>query len=197
MLMTNSESEQEQSEQQDKELSGPGQQLACARQAHQMTQEEVAQKLCLSLQLVRDIERDEYKQKINAVFLRGYLRSYARLVGLLPDQVVRAFDGLYLQETQKVPTSTSQAQVTVLCDAKVKLPGKKIKWASYLMCLILILLAIVWWHDYAKMQKKAVAFTSENSSLSSSSNTEQSQPIDIQNQNNSSGEFRSSGIERE
>lgn len=175
-------SEQEQGEQQDKELIGPGQQLAYARQAHQMTQEEIAQKLCLSLQLVRDIERDEYKQKINVVFLRGYLRSYARLVGLLPDQVVGAFDKLHSQETQNASVSAPipQGHARVLCDAKVKLPGKKIKWVSYLVCLILVLLAIVWWHDYSKMQKKAAAFNDENSSLNSNANTEQSQPIDIQ-----------------
>ncbi|WKX25707.1 cytoskeleton protein RodZ [Tatumella ptyseos] len=57
-----------------------GERLRQAREAKGLTQQNVADRLCLKLSTVRDIEDDKAPAELAATFLRGYIRSYARLV---------------------------------------------------------------------------------------------------------------------
>ncbi|SEQ84913.1 cytoskeleton protein RodZ [Rosenbergiella nectarea] len=72
-----------------------GERLRQAREAKGMTQQNVAARLCLKLSTVRDIEDDKAPAELAATFLRGYIRSYARLVQipeaeLLPEAIQHA-----------------------------------------------------------------------------------------------------------
>ena len=62
-----------------------GQRLRAARDAHGWSCAEVAARLKLPAQLIARIERDDYTGLTEGVFLRGYLASYARLVGIPAD----------------------------------------------------------------------------------------------------------------
>jgi cytoskeleton protein RodZ len=59
-----------------------GQRLRVAREAKGLTHNDVAQRLRLPLRLVGQLERDDYTGMEQGVYLRGYLSSYARLVGV-------------------------------------------------------------------------------------------------------------------
>jgi cytoskeleton protein RodZ len=70
-------------------LSGVGRRLAEAREARQWTREMVADKLKLSLSQVEGIETENSERLPQPVFLRGFLRNYALLLGLDPDQILQ------------------------------------------------------------------------------------------------------------
>jgi cytoskeleton protein RodZ len=72
---------------------GPGSRLAKARTAANMTVEEVATNLNLTLGVVRALERDATDELPPPVFVRGYLKNYARLVGLRGDDLVTQYEG--------------------------------------------------------------------------------------------------------
>jgi len=59
-----------------------GQRLKAAREAKGLTHNDVAQRLRLPLRLIGRLERDDYTGMEEGVYLRGYLSSYARLVGV-------------------------------------------------------------------------------------------------------------------
>lgn len=59
-----------------------GQRLRVEREKRGWTCEEVASKLKLQARVVRLIEQDDYSDFSHAVYLRGYLTSYARLLGV-------------------------------------------------------------------------------------------------------------------
>ncbi len=73
---------------------GPGHSLRDARKAINLDQADVAQQLNLTLVVVNSLERDEYEDMPPPVFVRGYLRSYALIVGLNPGEMVAMYDGL-------------------------------------------------------------------------------------------------------
>ena len=78
----------------------PGQLLRMAREARGLTQPEVASRLNLRVSLVRDIEEDRFDQRTASTFTRGYLKTYAKLVGASEERVVAAYERLGLSEVK-------------------------------------------------------------------------------------------------
>lgn len=60
----------------------PGRRLAEARQAHNLTPADVARQLKFSVWQVDALEAGRYHQLPGAIFVRGFIRNYARLVKL-------------------------------------------------------------------------------------------------------------------
>jgi cytoskeleton protein RodZ len=64
--------------------------LKAAREAAGLSQDAVAQQLKLAPRQVRAIEEDDYARLPGRTFVRGFVRNYARLVGLDPEAVAQA-----------------------------------------------------------------------------------------------------------
>ncbi|MCF7978265.1 MAG: DUF4115 domain-containing protein [Chromatiaceae bacterium] len=73
----------------------PGQQLRQAREARKLDISQLATSLRIAPQVVEALEQDDYKQLPSAVFVSGYIRSYARLVGLDPEPLNQSFRRLH------------------------------------------------------------------------------------------------------
>jgi len=79
---------------------GPGSRLGKARVAANMTVEEVAASLNLTLGVVQALERDATDELPAPVFVRGYIINFARLVGLNSDELVKLYEEV---RTPEVP----------------------------------------------------------------------------------------------
>lgn len=66
----------------------PGALLRKARQGYEWSIDDVAANLNLSIDVVTALERDDYRHLPGATFVRGYLRSYARLLGIDENEVL-------------------------------------------------------------------------------------------------------------
>ena len=67
---------------------GPGARLRAAREAAGLGIGEVAEQLHLLRYFVQALEQDEYGRLRGDTFVRGYLRNYARLLGIDADEVL-------------------------------------------------------------------------------------------------------------
>lgn len=76
--------------------------LSEARQALGLSQEEVAQELFLIPAYIRHIDNDQIDQIDKQAFVRGYLRSYAKLVNLDGDDMVARFEKTQGATPQKI-----------------------------------------------------------------------------------------------
>lgn len=84
----------------DKDLAGrqgceresAGHMLQAAREARRLGVEKVARELRLSVGTVGALERDDYASLPPPAFVRGYLRSYARLLDLPEQEIVDAYN---------------------------------------------------------------------------------------------------------
>jgi cytoskeletal protein RodZ len=65
-----------------------GQYLRKQRESRQMSIEEVARSTRVPTASVERIEADQFDDLPGEVFVRGFLKSYARAVGLAPDEVL-------------------------------------------------------------------------------------------------------------
>jgi cytoskeleton protein RodZ len=66
-------------------MSGTGQRLIDAREARGLTAADVAKKLCIRTMFVDALEREDWQAIGDPVYARGFLKNYARLVGLDAD----------------------------------------------------------------------------------------------------------------
>ena len=67
-----------------------GEQLRVAREAAGLTQADVAERLKMPLRVVRSLEDEDWSRLGAPVFVRGQLRSYARLLGIDAEPVIEA-----------------------------------------------------------------------------------------------------------
>ena len=70
---------------------GPGADLQAARESLKVTVREVADALNLPTRVIEALETDDYDRLPPSVFTRGYLRSYARLLELNPDELLARY----------------------------------------------------------------------------------------------------------
>lgn len=108
----------------------PGRALAEARAARNLTVPEVAQQLKLSVSQVDALEADAYDRLPGPVFVRGFVRNYARLLELDVDALVAAV------ELPHTPVSVS-ATVPLSRDIPFPEQGGK-KWMPYALVLAVV-----------------------------------------------------------
>ncbi len=88
---------------------GPGEQLASKRSDRGWTQEEVAEKLHLSATVIKKLEANQFDDQMPDAFARGYLRNYAKLLGIDQQEVIAAYSqlvGLSKVKSHYEPTKT-------------------------------------------------------------------------------------------
>lgn len=78
----------------------PGQYLAKVRESKGLTQEYVAGKLHLRTQVVHLLETDAYEDLPQHVFIQGYYRAYAKLLGIDPQPILAQYNQLRVPETK-------------------------------------------------------------------------------------------------
>lgn len=76
----------------------PGQRLKAAREDSGLALADVAERLRLSTSIVRALEADDYERLPGAAFVKGYLRNYAKLVGLPADDIANLYQQIRDEE---------------------------------------------------------------------------------------------------
>jgi cytoskeleton protein RodZ len=71
---------------------GPGLHLRQHREHASLSIEEVAARLHLDTRTLGNLEADNYDELPAPTFVRGYLRSYARLLDIAPEPIIDSFD---------------------------------------------------------------------------------------------------------
>ncbi|MBI2379757.1 MAG: DUF4115 domain-containing protein [Gammaproteobacteria bacterium] len=71
---------------------GPGARLKAAREEKAWSKAETATRLHLSVSVLDELEGDMLRASVELPFMRGYLRNYAKLLGMPGDELVKSFD---------------------------------------------------------------------------------------------------------
>ena len=69
-----------------------GGRLKAAREAKNLAQSDVAAKLKLTTRQIEALEQEDFSQLPSEIFVRGFVRNYARLVGIEPDSLIAPVD---------------------------------------------------------------------------------------------------------
>lgn len=113
----------------------PGRVLAEARAARNLTVVEVAQQLKLSATQVEALEADAYERLPGPVFVRGFVRNYARLLELDADGLAGKVG---------LPHAPSPASAAIPLSRNIPFPERgRTNWAPYVAALVLMIGIIV------------------------------------------------------
>ena len=137
----------------------PGQRLKAERTSQGLTEEDVCARLRLSRNYLRALEEDDYERLPEATFIKGYLRNYARLLGLPAEELVAAF--VHLQrDAQPEEQQAQQGEQVVEPMAGVGPGFPAWMWAGG-GALVLILL-LLWWSGGEAPVDQALTEVEEN-----------------------------------
>lgn len=121
---------------------GPGRRLRDARQSRGLELARVADQLHLKPTLIAALEQDDYEALPGSVFVTGYLRNYARLLGLDPDPLLTAYRR---RQPQAEPPPPKPATVSRRRAGSGHLGARLF---SLAVILALLGLSYAWWQDY-------------------------------------------------
>jgi len=122
----------------------PGQLLSAAREARSYSQADIAKRTCLSVQSVNDIEQDEYSHIGVRTFVRGYLCTYARLVGVPEVQILEALEASGLMPALPDFAPVSIEGAPVLNVTHHRSATRYSRWVAVGISLLLVV-GIVFW----------------------------------------------------
>ncbi|WP_414828045.1 RodZ domain-containing protein [Alteromonas sp. H39] len=138
-------SEQEQNtdvqETNDAPKASPGKLLREGREAQGLSQQDIASKLFLKASQIDDIEHDRLDDRMSVTFTKGYVRNYAKQLGLDSQRVVEEFERCH-----NTPKSSAKLQSF---SRRVAKQAHDDRWmmVTWIIALLLIGGVVAWWYQ--------------------------------------------------
>jgi cytoskeletal protein RodZ len=117
-----------------------GAKLKQMREGMGFSAKDIADKLYITPSTISSIEMGDCDLKAVDVFTKGYIRSYAKLVGLPEDEIDAEFKRIGLKSADSELTA-----IQVKRPQQITLKDKRVKTTSYLIAGLIILLFLIWW----------------------------------------------------
>ena len=112
-------------------------QLRTERERQQLSQESIATQLNLSLKTVNLLESNEFSSLPPPTFTRGYLRAYAKLLGIDDGDLMEVYNE-YAPADPNLGTTNH-----VVKDTKSSHPA--VRWATLSIVVVISTLLVFWW----------------------------------------------------
>lgn len=133
------------------EVKSYGEYLRLAREALGFSIDEVAIELHLARDIIVHMEQEALASLPDPIFVRGYLRSYAKLVQADPNQVIAAFNVVCAPIEHKKFNPSKHIVIK-----EMKSGGERpMRWVSYIIFVGLVVLLLVWWHSHSSQNVTA------------------------------------------
>jgi cytoskeleton protein RodZ len=134
---------------------GIGGRLIKAREAQGLTLAVVANKLRLSAATLQALESDRYEDLPEPIFVRGYLRAYARLLGMDTEAFVAEYNRVV-----GMPGPVLKSTSKVRRQATARAPY--IRGTTALIVVAMVVLFGSWWHSRTKHDIPAQSHTASS-----------------------------------
>lgn len=130
----------------------PGQQLKLARERLNLSSEDVSTKLNLKHSFVLMIEEDNYAALPGVTFVKGYLRAYAKLVGIESEVLIESYNSLGLNEAK--PEERYQPVETIKPQRSFSDP--LVKYTTLTVAAALVGFSVMWWQSRGDVETVSV-----------------------------------------
>jgi cytoskeleton protein RodZ len=118
----------------------PGQILRLQREQQNFSIQEIAKRTHLNKKIIESIENDSQEGMPSTIYVRGYLRSYAKIVGVDADEIIRLYNA-------DSPPPPPEILPEVKPPSQVSSNDKPVKAFTYLITLGLVLLLLIWYQS--------------------------------------------------
>ncbi len=151
----------------------PGEVLRLARENKGWQVAEVATQLNLTAQALTQLEAGEFERLPGHTFARGYIRAYAKLLGLEQAALVEQFDR-YTGTDATGSTVHSLGHVP----EPLRLSRTVLRLASAVLLLLLLLLGYLWWQERPERLADLGALGLQHIEVESADGTTEIHPLD-------------------
>jgi len=152
----------------------PGQILSAARLAQGIEINELADQIKVPVNVLEAIEKDRIPKNLPETFIRGYIRSYARKVGVEESQVLTQIETTAAFEK---PDTDHQEMQSFSRRNKRKALERRLTIATWIIVLVLILAAAIWWWQDSKTQDFAPVAGAAN--LNAETQRSDASPVEV------------------
>jgi len=122
-------------------VKGPSRLLAEARERLGLSQKEVADKLYLTTSYIKYIDDGEFTSIPKPAFIRGYLRTYARVVELSGDEIVALYEA-ELQAAEPTPEIRGVTEENVGISS---ITGPVLQTGLIGLGALALVIVVIWW----------------------------------------------------
>ena len=152
----------------------PGETLRQARENNGWTLAEVALKLNLTASSLSNLEAGAFDKLPGHTFARGYIRTYAKLLGMDQASLVRDFD-LYTGTDANGSNVHSLGRI----EEPVRVSHTILRIVSLLLLIAVIGGGFIWWQDQTSMRAKdLIGLTPEHVEVEGADGTTRIHPLD-------------------
>jgi cytoskeleton protein RodZ len=152
---------------------GPGDRLQAARISIGLTLDDVASKMHLSAAILSSLEENDFEDITAPIFVKGYLRSYARIVNIDEEDIIKQYSQYYTQNDPPI-SSTSNTSPEINSD------DARVKGTTWLVIIILIGLLSFWWWSRYQQPAQTVSLESVEPTAIVADSSEPSSPSSIE-----------------
>jgi len=114
--------------------------LKSAREARGLDLRDAAQQTRISLQYLKALEAGDFSKLPGEVFVKGFLKNYARFLKLDEAEVLKRYAELRSPSVSSPPPTMAQEPVHTVADAAVKTPLEPFIWGAAILLAIVIFL---------------------------------------------------------
>ena len=152
----------------------PGETLRQARENNGWTLAEVALKLNLTVSSLSNLETGAFDKLPGHTFARGYIRAYAKLLGMDQTSLVHEFD-LYTGTDANGSNVHSLGRI----EEPVRVSHTILRIVSLLLLIAVTVGGFIWWQDQTSMRAKdLVSLAPEHVEVEGADGTTQIHPLD-------------------
>ncbi len=152
-----------------------GVRLRNAREQLGLSQQAVAERLCLKVSTVRDIEEDKAPAELASTFLRGYIRSYAKLVHIPEEELLPMMEKQAPVRAAKVAPMQSFS----LGKRRKKRDGWLMSFTGLVLFVVIGLTGAWWWQNHKAQQEEITTMADQSSAELNNSAGEGAQSIPL------------------
>ena len=134
----------------------PGQVLREAREEQGLTQQAIADKLYLKVGIIDDLEQNRIDDSTSVTFFKGYVRLYAKNLGLNPEEVLTLFNQYHT--TPKPPAKLQSFSRRVAKQAH----DDRWMMVTYGIAIVLIAGVVVWWYQQSANDSNELPAATQN-----------------------------------
>jgi cytoskeleton protein RodZ len=144
---------------------GPGERLQAARIKQGLSLEDVASRMHLSVSILEAIEENNFDEITAPIFVKGYLRAYARIVSLGEDEMIVQYVDFYSEEDPPISSTSNMTPELSATDSRIK-------WTTYFVIIALVVLLAAWWWNKQQNHEPPVSLDVPSSRTDSMSEAE-------------------------
>ncbi len=145
---------------------GPGERLQAARIKKGLSVEDVANRMHLSTAILESIEENDFDEITAPIFVKGYLRAYARIVSLNEDEMIQQYVEFYSDEDPPIGSTSNMTPELTATDARIK-------WTTYLVVVVLAVLLGAWWWNKQQTEEVPISLDSQAPSTAADAGSDQ------------------------